>query len=69
MSEHQPFTALQKLSAASFVQHKRLIKQVLAGKQVNCANCGQPLLVKTKQASQQIHILCHKGCTDILLDL
>jgi len=69
MSENQLFTQLQKTSAESFHQQKRLIKQVLAGHKVLCPGCQQAITVKRDQQAQQLQLTCVKRCTDILLDL
>lgn len=68
------FSALQKSTQRSFHQQKMLIKSLMAGKKVLCPHCQQPLKLnlpsakENKPASDDSHITCIKGCTDIQLD-
>lgn len=60
------FAKLNKLTADSYNQQKRLIKNVLAGKQVTCQHCHQEL--KTTLLEQEILVRCEQGCTDLKLE-
>ena len=60
------FAKLNKLTADSYNQQKRLIKNVLAGKQVKCQHCHQEL--KTTLLEQEILVRCEQGCTDLKLE-
>jgi hypothetical protein len=66
------FAELQKASKESFFQQKQLVKQVIAGKKVNCNVCNLPLMLilpkKDRNENQIEGIRCAKGCTDIQLD-
>ena len=60
------FAKLNKLTADSYNQQKRLIKNVLAGKQVKCQHCNKEL--KTTLLEQEILVRCEQGCTDLKLE-
>jgi hypothetical protein len=71
MIDIQKLSALQKKSSRSFHQQKTLIKKLMAGQQVLCQCCQQPLqlhLPKGSNEAESSTICCPKGCTDILLD-
>ena len=64
------FKGLEKASSDSFFKQKNVIKQVLAGKSVNCLNCQQPLaFYRQGKSVEGGEICCAKGCTSIALDL
>ena len=83
MIDINKFSQLQKSSSHSFNQHKLLIKKLMAGQQVLCQQCKQPLrlnlpskhhkpntLGSAKSKLENIsNITCAKGCTDIQLDV
>lgn len=60
------FSKLNKLAADSYNQQKRLIKNVLAGKRVQCQHCHQTLKVMLE--TEEITVKCDRGCTDIKLE-
>lgn len=62
------FSALQKASKASFFEQKKLIKQVMGGRAVQCTVCKQLLKLYTPEQELLTGIRCAKGCTDIALD-
>ncbi len=62
------FASLQKASKNSFFQQRQLVKQVMAGKEVFCNTCKQPLLLTTPDQDKTSGIRCCMGCTDIQLD-
>jgi hypothetical protein len=62
------FAALQKASKESFFEQKKLLKQVMLGKTIQCKDCKQPLKLYTPEQSELTGIRCAKGCTDIALD-
>ena len=62
------FAALQKASKESFFEQKKLLKQVMLGKTVQCKDCKQPLKLYTPEQDELTGIRCNKGCTDISLD-
>jgi hypothetical protein len=64
----QQFSALQKASKTSFYEQKKLVKQVMLGKVVQCKGCKQPLTLYTPDQEELTGIRCAKGCTDIALD-
>lgn len=73
MIDIKQFSALQKASKNSFAKQKQLLKKVMAGQEVLCPTCQQPLhLLTPKHGSIAINessgIRCKKGCTDIQLD-
>lgn len=73
MIDIKQFSALQKESKNSFATQKQLIKKVLAGQEVLCSTCQQPLYILTPDKSSTSNsdnagIRCKKGCTDIQLD-
>ena len=73
MIDIKQFAALQKASQSSFAKQKQLVKKVMAGQEVLCSTCQQPLYLLTpKQGSTTSNenpgISCKKGCTDIQLD-
>ncbi len=67
------FAALQKASKNSFAKQKQIVKKVIAGQEVLCLTCQQPLYLLTPEqrktsANENSGIRCKKGCTDIQLD-
>jgi hypothetical protein len=62
------FAALQKASKESFFEQKKLLKQVMLGKTVQCKDCKKPLKLYTPEQDELTGIRCNKGCTDIALD-
>ncbi|KGJ96273.1 hypothetical protein [Colwellia psychrerythraea] len=62
------FAALQKASKDSFFEQKKLIKQVMAGRTVQCKTCKQPIMLYTPEQEEETGVRCLKGCTDISLD-
>ena len=73
MIDIKQFSALQKASKNSFVKQKQIVKKVMAGQEVLCSVCQQPLYLITPEqcttsGSENSGIRCKKGCTDIQLD-
>lgn len=73
MIDIKQFAALQKKSKDSFFKQKQLVKKVIAGQEVLCPTCQQPLHLLTpehcsRSSSENSGIRCKKGCTDIQLD-
>lgn len=71
MIDIKQFASLQKNSSRSFHQQKAIIKKLMAGQQVLCQCCQQPLqlhLPNGKNENEASTICCKKGCTDIQLD-
>ena len=71
MIDLKQFALLHKKSSKSFHQQKALIKQVMAGKAIDCPECGTRLRLTLPTGSNSnvaTGIKCEKGCTDILLD-
>jgi hypothetical protein len=73
MIDIEKFSALQKASKDSFAKQKQLMKSVMAGKTVLCAQCQQPLHLFTPEKiatnnSKPPGVRCKKGCTDLQLD-
>ncbi len=62
------FAALQRASKESFVQQKKLVKQVMLGQKIPCSTCNQPLMLTTPEQDETSGIRCSMGCTDIQLD-
>lgn len=62
------FSALQKMSKSSFLEQKKILKNITSGKTVLCDNCKQPLKLYTPAQEDVTGIRCNKGCTDIVLD-
>ncbi len=67
------FAALQKASKNSFAKQKQIVKKVIAGQEVLCPTCQQPLYLLTPEQStsasgENSGIRCKNGCTDIQLD-
>jgi len=62
------FAALQKASKESFSEQKKLLKQVMSGKTVQCSTCKQALTLYTPEQGELTGIRCAKGCTAIALD-
>lgn len=64
------FSAINRRSAQSYIEHKHLIKNLLAGRTVPCRHCGQPLQAQLPVAGSENagYIRCAKGCTDIELE-
>lgn len=60
------FSALNKNAAKSFNQQKSLIKNALAGKDIQCPTCSEKLSVKPTESG--LSLKCKKACTDINLD-
>ena len=73
MIDNNLFKALGKQSAKSFNDQKALIKKVLAGRTMMCEHCKQVITFYDKKTlKEQVKpaiIRCHKGCTDIELDI
>jgi ATP sulfurylase len=65
----QQFKALQKKTSDSFHQQKKLIKNIMLGKNVYCRQCQEILQVKFTKEATIAHVCCTKGCTDIELEL
>ncbi|XQW86041.1 hypothetical protein ACOYR1_04670 [Thalassotalea piscium] len=63
------FDELTKRKAKSFNQEKSYIKKALNGKAINCRECDKKLDVTFVNNGTQVQLKCHKGCTDILLDI
>jgi hypothetical protein len=73
MIDIEKFAALQKASKDSFAKQKKLMKNVMAGNTVLCAECKQPLHLFTPEKSTTDNskppgVRCKKGCTDLQLD-
>lgn len=73
MIDIKQFTELQKNSKNSFAQQKQMVKKVMAGQEVLCSACQQPLYLLTPEhcntsSNESSGIRCKKGCTDIELD-
>lgn len=68
MIDIKQFDELKKTSARSFNQQKAMIKKVMAGRIINCENCGGVIKLVTPGSSENPGLFCGKGCTDILLD-
>lgn len=76
MIDIQKLSALQKNSSRSFHQQKTLIKKLMAGQQILCESCQQPLKLNLPSSAgsnrvdnnEKSTICCLKGCTDIQLD-
>jgi hypothetical protein len=73
MIDIKQFAALQKASKDSFAKQRQLVKKVMAGQEVHCPTCQQPLYLVTPElsinaSSESSGIRCKKGCTDWLLD-
>jgi uncharacterized protein (DUF2225 family) len=60
------FSALNKNAAKSFNQQKSLIKNVLAGKDIQCPICSETFNVK--RIDTGFSLKCKNNCTDINLD-
>lgn len=73
MIDIKQFATLQKTSKRSFAEQKQLLKKVMAGQEVLCTTCQQPLYLLTPKqgaitSNENSGIRCKKGCTDIQLD-
>lgn len=73
MIDIKQFAALQKASKNSFAKQKQIVKKVIAGKEVLCPTCQQPLYLVAPEHSSTLNsessgIRCKKGCTDLQLD-
>tara|TARA_B110001454_G_C12502914_1_gene343527 strand:+ start:420 stop:647 length:228 start_codon:yes stop_codon:yes gene_type:complete len=73
MIDIKQFSALQRKSKNSFVNQRQLVKKMMAGQEVLCQTCQQPLyLLMPEQCStsgsENSGIRCKKGCTDLQLD-
>ncbi len=73
MIDIKMFAELQKKSKNSFVKQKQIVKKVIAGQEVLCPKCQQPLYLLTPEycstsSTKNSGIRCEKGCTDIQLD-
>jgi 3-deoxy-D-arabino-heptulosonate 7-phosphate (DAHP) synthase len=77
MIDIKQFDLLKKNSAKSFNDQKALIKKLMAGRMINCPDCGKALelnLPKGNQSAKQgvqkkkTGYCCIKGCTDVELD-
>ena len=68
MIDIKQFAALQKKSKNSFGNQRQLMKKVMAGQEVLCEKCQQPLKLFTPGGESVSGIRCQKGCTDIQLD-
>ncbi|MBL4908612.1 MAG: hypothetical protein JKX78_01080 [Alteromonadaceae bacterium] len=65
----QQFKTLQKKTSASFHQQKKLIKNIMLGKDVYCQQCNGILQVKFNKEATLAHVCCVQRCTDIKLEL
>ncbi|MFM2485807.1 hypothetical protein [Celerinatantimonas yamalensis] len=61
------FKALNQRQKDGFAQQQRWLKQVLAGKLVNCPSCQQT--ISADRQGELLHLHCCKGCTDVVLTL
>lgn len=73
MVEINQFAALQKASKDSFAKQKQIVKKVIAGQEVLCPECQNPLFLLTPTQcnmakNENPGIRCKKGCTDLQLD-
>ena len=72
MIDIKKFAALQKLSKRSFAEQQQIVKKVLAGQEVLCRTCQQPLYLLSPEqgacSNKVTGIRCKQGCTDIQLD-
>ncbi len=80
MIDIKQFDLLKKNSAKSFNDQKALIKKLMAGREINCPDCGKALKLNlpqrgkpAKQGKQEVQnertgYCCAKGCTDVELD-
>jgi len=80
MIDIKQFDLLKKNSAKSFNDQKALIKKLMAGRDINCPECGKSLKLylpqrgkPTQQDKQEAQnkktgYCCAKGCTDVELD-
>ncbi len=73
MIDIKQFSVLQKASKDSFAKQKQIVKKVMAGQEVLCPTCKQPLYLLTPEqcttSSGDISgIRCKKGCTELQLD-
>ena len=73
MIDIKQFEALQKASKRSFAEQKQLVKKMMAGQEVLCSTCQQPLYLLTPKQSatknnENSGIRCKNGCTDLQLD-
>ena len=68
MSELSELLSINKKTAKSFHQQKKLIADLMKGKQVNCTHCQQPLAM-SKNEDENVVISCKQQCTNILLEL
>ncbi|GLX81526.1 hypothetical protein [Thalassotalea eurytherma] len=69
MIDKASFKSLEKATKDSFFKQKNLIKQVLAGKHVNCRICHQVIVFEPPKKDKTGVVRCKKGCTDIELDM
>jgi len=67
MNEQQ-FSRLKSVSAKSFNNQKALIKKVLAGRAINCQQCGTLIHAVLPKDNKVTGLYCDKGCTNIALD-
>lgn len=67
MAELSELLNINKKSAKSFYQQKKLISALMAGKQVKCQQCAQPLSLVPDE--DNVVISCQRNCTHILLEL
>ena len=83
MIDIKQFDLLKKKSAKSFNDQKALIKKLMAGREINCPDCGKVLNLHLPQGSKSTKkgeknrqegqnkktgYCCAKGCTDVELD-
>ena len=68
MVDLSALTTLSKSKRKGFAEQKRLIAQVLAGKQVDCPTCNQKLYVVWEEDGISL-IRCDEKCTDIKLEV
>lgn len=69
----EKFAELQKNSKNSFAQQRQMMKKVMAGQNVLCLECQQPLFLFTPESCtslnhQQPGVRCKNSCTDLQLD-
>tara|TARA_R110000744_G_scaffold147040_1_gene259981 strand:- start:481 stop:693 length:213 start_codon:yes stop_codon:yes gene_type:complete len=66
--DEQQFSRLKNVSAKSFNDQKALIKKVLAGRDINCQQCGTLIRAILPEDNKATGLYCEKGCTNIALD-
>lgn len=66
--DEQQFSRLKSVSAKSFHDQKALIKKVLAGRAINCQQCGSLIHAVLPEDNKVTGLFCGNGCTNIALD-